>query len=98
MFKSAPLSNRSKGRLKIHDVNGVIESFSTIWNAPEGFERNVPYTLALIKLENDKKIFSEIVDSRDIKIGAKVEPCLRRVYSDGESGLLHYGTKFRIIK
>ena len=100
MYKSAPMSNRSKGRIKLASSgsNGIIESFSTIWNAPLGFEDNIPYTLALIRLENDKKVFSEIVDSKNIKIGAKVEPCLRRVYSDGGAGLIHYGTKFRVIK
>lgn len=79
-------------------ANGVIESFTVVYNAPKDFENQVPYILALIKLENGEKITSQIVDSDKIDIGMKVEPCLRRLYSDGEDGLICYGAKFRVVK
>lgn len=98
---SSPLSWRSsKERLKlfrdIENTRGTIDSFTIVYNAPKGFENNIPYTLALISLENGKKITSQIVDSKEVIIGMKVEPCLRRVSSDGEDGIIHYGIKFRV--
>ncbi len=79
-------------------ATGIIESFTKVYSAPCGFENQAPYILALVSLSNGKKITSQIVDCREVKIGAKVEPCLRRVYVDGKDGLIHYGTKFRVIK
>ena len=77
---------------------GVIESFTKVWSAPEDFESQVPYYAALIKIEGGKKIIAQVVDSDEIKIGSKVEACLRQLYSDGESGIITYGTKFKVIK
>ncbi|MDP3765857.1 MAG: OB-fold domain-containing protein [Nanoarchaeota archaeon] len=98
---SSPLSWRlSKERLKLAGsmVNGTIESFTVVYNAPDGFEDKVPYVLALIKLENGEKIVSQIIDSDKIEIGMKVEPCLRKVYVNGDEGIISYGTKFRATK
>lgn len=99
--KSSPLSWRlSKERFKLAGsaINGAIESFTLVYNAPQGFEDEIPYVLALIKLENGEKIVSQIVDSEKVEIGMKVEPCLRKVYADGYDGLINYGTKFKVVK
>ena len=99
--KSSPLSWRlSKERFKLAGsaVNGTIESFTIIYNAPQGFESRVPYALALIKLENGEKIVSQVVDSEKVEIGMKVESCLRKVYADGAAGIINYGAKFRVVK
>lgn len=80
------------------DTKGVVESFTIVHTAPKGFENNIPYILALILLDNGEKTVSEIVDCKNISIGSKVGPCLRRVYTDGEEGIITYGTKFRVVK
>ena len=102
--KSSPLMKRNNERnyelarsIGIN-ITGTIESFTKVYSAPSGFEKQAPYILALISLNNGKKITSQIVDYREVKIGDKVEPCLRRVYVDGRDGMIHYGTKFRVIK
>lgn len=98
---SSPLNWRlSKERFKLarDNIKGVVESFTIVYNAPAGFEDHVPYILALIKLENGEKVTSQIVDSDKVEIGSKVEPCLRKIYTDEDYGLLHYGTKFRVTK
>jgi uncharacterized OB-fold protein len=79
-------------------IEGVIESFTIVHNAPKDFEAQAPYVLALILLNNGKKVTSQIVDCKEVSIGMKVEPCVRKFYSDDEDGLIHYGTKFRVIK
>lgn len=100
--KSAPLSWRNaKERYKLagslEKITGIIESFTIVRNAPNGSEKHAPYILALVKL-NDEKITAEIVDSKSVEIGVKVEPCLRKMHADGQDGIIHYGTKFRVAK
>ena len=77
---------------------GTIESFTKNWSAPSGFEHKVPYVVALIRLDDGSKVFSEIVDCDDIKTGMKVESCVRKVYADGDDGIIQYGIKFRMAK
>lgn len=102
--KSSPLMKRNNernyelARSIGGSVTGSIESFTKVYGAPSGFEKQSPYILALISLDNGKKITSQIVDCKEVKIGDKVEPCLRKVYADGKDGAIHYGTKFRVIK
>jgi uncharacterized OB-fold protein len=35
-----------------------------------------------------------VCDPRDAKIGMRVKSVFRRIATDGESGIIHYGTKF----
>lgn len=80
------------------NIKGNVESFTIVHNAPNGFGKNNPYMLALISLGNKNKIVSEVVDCKNVSIGSKVEPCLRKIYEHGKEGLIHYGVKFRVIK
>ena len=100
--KSSPLSWRnSKENFKMSSdtsLKGTVESFTIVRSPPKGFEKNIPYILALISLNNGKKIVSEIVNCRNLSIGAKVEPCLRRICTAGDDGIIAYGTKFRLSK
>ena len=100
-MESSPLSWRSsKERLKLasSEIKCVIESFTVVYNAPKGYEDNAPYVIALVKLSNGEKIISQIADADKIEVGMKVEPCLRKVYVNGDKGLIEYGTKFRLMK
>ena len=101
--QSSPLSKRNaKDHYElagsIDNVKGKIESFTVVHNPPTGFEKYTPYIIALIDLGNGTKITSQIVDCKEIKIGMEVEPCLRKVYDNDPKGLIHYGTKFRVVK
>ena len=57
-------------------------------------------SIGIIKLNNDVNIVSQIVDSdlEDIKIGANVKAVFRKILSDGDSGQIYYGYKFKVIK
>ncbi|MBI3026822.1 OB-fold domain-containing protein [Candidatus Woesearchaeota archaeon] len=101
--ESSPLAwrlsiERYKLFRSIADIKGKVESFTIMNVAPKGFDKNTPYVIALISLDSGKKIISQIVESDEISIGMEVEPCIRRIYVDGDDGLVHYGTKFRVIK
>ena len=78
---------------------GEVYSYSTIYQAPEGFEEFVPYTVALVKLDEGPLVTAQLtdVDADDVAIGMPVEMVTRRVQEEGEDGLIIYGYKFRPV-
>ena len=79
---------------------GEVYSYTTIYEPPAGFEDNVPYTVALVKLEEGPLVTAQLtdVDPQEVSIGIPVEMVTRRLRSDGdERGLLVYGYKFRPV-
>ena len=77
---------------------GKIYAYSTIYTSHVGFEKQVPYTIAIVKLEEGPKMTAQIIDFDNIDMGMKVESCIRKVYVDGKAGIIHYGIKFRVIE
>jgi len=77
---------------------GKLVSFSEIHTPPTNLEDQIPYTIAIIKLEEGPKLTAQVVDFDKVKTGMEVEACLRKIYTSGKSGIIHYGTKFRPIK
>ncbi len=91
---------RSKGKIEDFTFSGEgeIVSWTIIRTAPEGFERQAPYPVAIIKLKEGTKVAGQIVDDAEkIQIGKKVRPVFRRLFTDGSDGLIHYGLKFEIV-
>lgn len=84
--------NRFSGR-------GEIYSFTTVYEAPEGFQDQVPYVVALVRLEEGPLVTAQLTDLGDKmpEIGMQVEMVTRRlkVSGDPRRGLIIYGYKFR---
>ncbi len=78
---------------------GEVYSFSTVYSPPEGFEAYVPYTVALVKLEEGPMVTAQLTDvaPEEVKIGMKVEMVTRKLRARGEEGTIIYGYKFRPI-
>lgn len=79
---------------------GEVYSFTTVYDAPAGFEDYAPYTVALVKLEEGPMVTAQLtdLDENKVEIGTPVEMVTRRLRSDGdERGLLVYGYKFRPV-
>lgn len=76
---------------------GEVYSFSTIHAAPEGFEKYVPYTVALVRLKEGPLVTAQLtdVDADKVEIGMPVEMVTRVLREDGERGMIVYGYKFR---
>jgi len=76
---------------------GEVYSYTTIYDPPEGYESNAPYTVALIKLEEGPLVTAQLtdVDNGKVEIGTPVEMVTRKLREDGERGMLVYGYKFR---
>ena len=75
---------------------GKVVTYTIIHSAQQGFEMQVPYVMAIIKLKEGIKLTGQIVDCEpeDIKMGMKVKSVLRRISEDGAAGTIHYGYKF----
>jgi len=76
---------------------GEVYTYSTVHSAPQGFEVYVPYTVAIIKLEEGPMVTAQLTDvaSADIEIGMPVEMVTRRIRTQGDDGPITYGYKFR---
>ena len=79
---------------------GEVFSFTTIYEAPTGFDETSPYTVALVKLVEGPMVTAQLTDLGETQpeIGMPVEMVTRRLRSDGdERGMLVYGYKFRPV-
>lgn len=76
---------------------GEIYSYTTIYDAPAGFEGFAPYTVALVKLDEGPIVTAQLtdMDSEEVEIGMPVEMVTRKLRTDGEEGMIVYGYKFR---
>ena len=80
---------------------GVVYSF-TILNPefpyPEGFEKQAPITLALIKFSSGTLSMHQLTDYGEItpKIGDEVEITTRKLF-ETKDGLVVYGPKYRPV-
>ncbi|MBU0691855.1 Zn-ribbon domain-containing OB-fold protein [bacterium] len=74
---------------------GKILTWTVIRVAPMGFERQSPYALGVIELDDGARITSQIVDIPldKVKIGMKVRVEFRRINDDGPNGIHLYGYK-----
>lgn len=75
---------------------GKIIAFTQIHSGPTVYEEQTPYCVAIIQLDEGARISAQVVDSKfdELKIGARVEAVLRKMYKSGDKGVIHYGTKF----
>jgi len=79
---------------------GEVYSFTTISDAPAGYEENAPYTVALVKLQEGPVVTAQLTDlgEEPVKIGMPVEMVTRKIRTDeGDRGIIVYGYKFRPV-
>ena len=90
---------RSVGRMQRFRLagKGTVISFTVIHDAPEAFELMKPYALAIVELDEGARLTTQIIDveNEQVKIGMRVESAFRKLGSEGEAGIIHYGYKFR---
>jgi uncharacterized OB-fold protein len=73
---------------------GQVYSYTTVYEAPAGFEETAPYTVALVKLDEGPLVTAQLTDLGDqkVEIGTPVEMVTRRLRQDGdERGVISSG-------
>ena len=101
--ESCPYCRRkSMGKMKNLKLNGKgkVFTYSIIHVAPENFEGQAPYPIAIIELDEGPRITAQIVDCepKDVKIGMKVQSTFRKIQEDGYVGAIYYGYKFKPVE
>ena len=77
---------------------GEIYSYTVVQDAPEGYEEQAPYYLALVKLDEGQIVTAQLTDlDGQIVIGDRVEMVTRKLTSEGSKGMIVYGYKFRPV-
>lgn len=77
---------------------GEVYSYTTVYDAPEGYAEQAPYTLAMVKLSEGPLVTAQLTDlgEQQPAIGMPVEMVTRLLRSaTDERGMLIYGYKFR---
>jgi hypothetical protein len=78
---------------------GTLLEYTVLYQTREGFEKQVPIIVGLIRLDEGLDIVAPLTDEEvnELKEGVRVEAVLRRLRSDSTNGLIQYGIKFRVI-
>jgi len=77
---------------------GEVYSHTMVYDAPQGYEGQAPYALAMVKLEEGPLVTAQLTDlgEKPAEIGMPVEMVTRLLRSaTDERGMLVYGYKFR---
>ena len=88
---------RREGKIVEHRFQGrgKVVTYTVIRSASEQFERLTPYILAIVQLDEGPRFTVQVVaEPGEIQVGTPVRSVFRRIGTDGESGVIHYGTKF----
>ena len=76
---------------------GVLVSWTKIGNPPVSFAKQRNYFVGLVDFGKEGRFIAQLVGvNGEPRKGAKVEGVLRRLYEDGEDGVICYGTKFQV--
>lgn len=75
---------------------GKVFTYSVIHEAPSANRMQKPYAVAMVETDDGVMIEGQLVDVEPdrIEIGMPVRAVLRKLDSDGKSGVIHYGFKF----
>jgi hypothetical protein len=90
--------SRDFDQVKLGD-RGKLVTFTVIRSPPSGYEEYTPYVVGIVELDDDVRVISQIVDCdiEDVRTGMELEAAFRRASTDGDSGIVMYGTKFRPV-
>ena len=74
---------------------GTVETFTVIHVGPTGFGDQAPYAVAIVKLADGTSITTQLVDcdTAAVEIGMPVRLEFRKIFGEGEDGVLCYGYK-----
>jgi uncharacterized OB-fold protein len=94
-----PYCSEAAGPLHTMSGRGEVYSYTKMFNVPDGFLAQRPYTVALVKLEEGPMVTAQLTDisDEDVEIGMPVEMVTRKLREEGDSGEIVYGYKFRPI-
>ncbi len=99
MQSAVKVWRRQKKDKFLLNKQGTVESWTTIFVAPEKFHQETPYTVVLVRLQSGDLVYGQLVDfeEKDKHIGLAVKSILRKNGAVEEEELIEYGVKFQPI-
>src|SRR3990167_740846 len=80
--------NCGNSKLEIYEYKPAAKliTWSEISAAPQGFAEFAPYIVAIVELEKEVCITSQLVDvdNKNLKYGVSLKPVFRKIYADGD--------------
>ncbi len=76
---------------------GELYSYTTLRQAPSGFESQAPYSIGMVRLDEGVMVEAQLTDvnPEDLEVGMRLEMVTRKLREEGEAGVIVYGYKFR---
>jgi uncharacterized OB-fold protein len=74
---------------------GKVVTYTIIRVGPSDFVEEVPYGLGIVELDGGVRLMAQLVDVplEEIKTGMPVRLEFRKIYQEGEAGIICYGHK-----
>lgn len=100
MYWKNPIQSwrRQKERYQWLGVTGKLLSWTRIEAPPQSFGAHSNYLVGIIDCGKRGRAVGqlvEVVDEKSLKVGQKFKGILRRIYEDGDDGVITYGVKFK---
>ncbi len=93
MLSPVKIWRRQKTIRDLLNKRGVIVSWTRIYTPPPQFKKIAPYVVAIIKLENGKKICTQVVDissNTGIRVNMPVRTTLRKLRESVPDDVIPY--------
>jgi uncharacterized OB-fold protein len=76
--------------------SGKLLTYTIIRVAPHQFEDQAPYAVGIAELDDGVRLTAQVVDCdfSKLAVGLRVKVEFRRIYEEGEAGVIYYGYKF----
>jgi uncharacterized OB-fold protein len=89
-----PCGGRDFETVALSDTGKVV-TYTIIRVGPSDFVEEVPYGLGIVEVEDGVRLMAQLVDVPldDIKTGMPVRLEFRKIYQEGEAGIICYGHK-----
>lgn len=88
---------RRDGVIEEHQFKGTgkVVTYTVVRSATDEFDRQVPYVLAVVELDEGVRLTSQIVcDPDEVHMDMRVKSVFRKIGEEGPKGMIYYGTKF----
>ncbi|MBC2699060.1 MAG: Zn-ribbon domain-containing OB-fold protein [ANME-2 cluster archaeon] len=88
---------RRDGKIESYQFEGKGEviTYTVIHTAAKGYANQVPYNLAIIKLNEGPSLTGQVIcEPGELEIGTRVRSVFRKLGEESEKGMIYYGTKF----
>jgi len=76
--------------------SGKILTYTIIRVAPHQYIDQAPYAVCIAEMDDGVKLTAQVVDCpfETLKIGIRVKIEFRKIYEEGDAGVIYYGYKF----